>query len=143
DVPAGLALAVQKMMAKRPADRFQSAEEAAEALLPFVSSSSAALPDVRKSVSWQRGQLRLSAAPPAGRLVRRYLIGLAVAALMAVSALAGAWLLKGDAPEGTAPGQVSGGETKRPPKPKVETIPNGLTVAKDGTGQLDTIQAAL
>src|SRR5262245_28002133 len=36
DVPVGLALAVRRMMAKRPADRFQTMAEVAEALGPYV-----------------------------------------------------------------------------------------------------------
>ena len=41
DMPAGLALMVGRMMAKRPADRFQSMAEVAEALMPHVAGSSA------------------------------------------------------------------------------------------------------
>ena len=52
EAPGGLALAVQKMMAKRPADRFQSAAELAEALAPFVAASSASFQAVRHTSSW-------------------------------------------------------------------------------------------
>src|SRR5262249_29472714 len=36
DIPPGLAAVVQKMMAKRPADRYQTPAEAAAALAPFA-----------------------------------------------------------------------------------------------------------
>ena len=36
DLPAGLAIVIGKMMAKRPEDRFQSATELADALAPFT-----------------------------------------------------------------------------------------------------------
>jgi serine/threonine-protein kinase len=141
DVPAGLAVVAQKMMAKRPADRFQTAGEAAEALLPFVSGLSASLPDIRHTVSWQSGRLVMSTATRSGRR-RRALAALAIFALLAMAA--GAWLfLSGDGSDGSAPAGTAGGGENSPPKSKMVTFPDGLTVAKDGTGQYRTIQEAL
>jgi nitrous oxidase accessory protein NosD len=169
EAPAGLALVVEKMMAKRPADRFQTAAEAAEALLPYVASSSASLPDLRTTVTFHRGQLTMKAVSPGARRVRRVLLGLSVATLGALSALGVAWLLdragppagtgpvalapeakgKGAAPtekgdkEAGPPAKAPNGGKVEPAKPTVETIPNGLTVARDGTGQFKTIGEAL
>lgn len=53
DVPAGLVAAVQKMMAKRPEHRYQSAREVAEALAPFVASSSVVRNRVEATASWR------------------------------------------------------------------------------------------
>jgi hypothetical protein len=152
DVPAGLGLVVQKMMAKRPADRFRTAGEAAEALLPYVASSSAALPNLRTTINWRRGQLTMTAGA-APRRARRALLGVAVAALIALSALGAAWLLERGEPSaggpeakenGPAPRPRDGkGKVEPPARPKVVTIANGLTVAKDGTGQYTTIGEAL
>jgi hypothetical protein len=151
DVPAGLGLVVQKMMAKRPADRFRTAGEAAEALLPYVASSSAALPNLRTTINWRRGQLTMTAGA-APRRARRALFGAAVVALVALSALGAAWLLERGEPaggpetKGNGPAQGSrdgGGKVEPPARPKVLTIANGLTVARDGTGQYTTINAAL
>lgn len=59
NVPAGLAQAVYKMMAKKPADRFQSAKECAEALTPYVAASSASLPNISGTVEWEGSQLTI------------------------------------------------------------------------------------
>ncbi len=57
DVPGGLALIVQKMLAKRPADRFQTGAEVAEALAPFVAGSSASFLSIRATSEWEGGRL--------------------------------------------------------------------------------------
>ena len=44
---------------------------------------------------------------------------------------------------GTFAFSTARGKGNRPPKPQIVTIENGLTVAQDGTGQYETIQAAL
>lgn len=49
DVPQALADVLEKMMAKDPADRFQSAAELAEALAPFAGSQKATRPRVGES----------------------------------------------------------------------------------------------
>jgi serine/threonine protein kinase len=67
DMPAGLALAVRRMMAKRPADRFQSMAEVAEALAPYVATSSPSFPHIRTSATWDGS--RLAPAPRRRRAV--------------------------------------------------------------------------
>src|SRR5262249_785746 len=52
ELPAGLALVVAKMMAKHPAQRFQSAGEVAEALLPFVAGGSLSMVRLRQTGRW-------------------------------------------------------------------------------------------
>ncbi|MBW3598056.1 MAG: serine/threonine protein kinase, partial [Planctomycetes bacterium] len=67
DVPSELAQVIAKMMAKAPADRYQTPSEAAEALAPFTRTASVVV----------------TAAPEpadAGRSQRRWLIGAAAAA---------------------------------------------------------------
>jgi hypothetical protein len=56
-----LLFVVLRMMAKRPADRFQTAGQVAEALAPYLAVSSRALPQLRAASAWQGGQLTLSA----------------------------------------------------------------------------------
>jgi serine/threonine protein kinase len=68
DVPAGLALAVRRMMAKRPADRFPTMAEAAEALAPYVAGSSAAFRQIRNSAIWDGSRLATVTARPRRRL---------------------------------------------------------------------------
>src|SRR5262249_17668691 len=57
EMPGGLALVVQKMMAKRPEDRFQSMAEAAEALAPYVAGSSPSFQEMRTTTRWDGSQL--------------------------------------------------------------------------------------
>jgi serine/threonine protein kinase/nitrous oxidase accessory protein NosD len=136
EAPAGLVFVVQRMMAKRPADRFQTAGEVAEALTPYLAASSRSLPQIQATTSWHGSQLTLKA--PQRRLqVARWAGGIAGAAvLVALSLYAGSWLPR-----------LAGTNTKSgpgaPASPKVVTIPNGLTVAKDGTVQFTTINNAL
>src|SRR5262245_11512083 len=61
EAPLGLALTVRKMMAKRPADRFQSAREVAAALAPYVAGSSPLQEQIRTTNDWQGGQLTMKA----------------------------------------------------------------------------------
>jgi serine/threonine protein kinase len=88
DVPAGLSLAVQRMMAKRPADRFQSAREVAEAVFPHVAGSSHAILHIKATASWHGSQLGLSVVPIRVRRRRQLIVGSAVtASALAVVAL--------------------------------------------------------
>ena len=59
EVPGGLAFVVSKMMAKHPADRFQSAAEAAEALAPYVAGASHSMIMLRQTMGFHAGQLTM------------------------------------------------------------------------------------
>jgi hypothetical protein len=74
DVPAGLATTVSRMMAKRPADRFQSARELAGAIAPYVAGSSHAMPRMMATASWHGSQLGRS-VEPIGRRRRQFVVG--------------------------------------------------------------------
>jgi hypothetical protein len=157
DVPAGLALAVRRMMAKRPADRFGSMAEVAEALTPYVAGSSAAFPQIRNSATWHGSRLATVRAIPGRR--RRLALALAGAAA-AVLLLAGVvglvgflagWLRPGVAqvaqlpdiqPEG-APKAGTPGDGPNPPTTADD--PDVLTVSQkpEGRGKYRTIAAAL
>ena len=52
EVPAGLAIATLKMMAKHPDERFQTVGEVASALAPFVAGSSQSVIRLRASGEW-------------------------------------------------------------------------------------------
>src|SRR5262249_33908306 len=73
DIPGGLALVVQRMMAKRPEDRFQTAQEVVEALAPHVASSSGSFQSLKNTASWHAGQLTLTDHRPKRR--RRWVVG--------------------------------------------------------------------
>jgi serine/threonine protein kinase len=60
DLPVGLSLAVQRAMAKRPADRFQSMAEFAEALAPYVAGSSLPGGEILRSSTWDGSRLSTS-----------------------------------------------------------------------------------
>jgi hypothetical protein len=156
DAPAGLVLAVQKMMAKRPADRFQSAAEVAEALTPHVAGSSMSFAHIRNTTTWHRSQLTLREMPRR-RALRWTLAGLTVAALVGVGFVLASLLRPaatpppdpdartardGDGPAKDAPAKDKKEEDK--PKPDEEPDdPNVLTVAQKGKAKYRTIGAAL
>jgi serine/threonine protein kinase len=52
DVPGGVVLALERMMAKRPADRFPTMRDVADALMPFVSASPVSFDDLRTTWTW-------------------------------------------------------------------------------------------
>jgi len=155
EVPAGLALTVRRMMAKRPADRFQTMAEVAEALMPHVAGSSSAFPQIRKTATWDGSRLATMPAMPRRR-APWLVAGLAAALLLAaigVAGLATDWFRRGDALVAQAtdmtttanePGDT--GPTKPHPDPKNEEPldPNVLTVAqKPGAARFQTIGAAI
>src|SRR5204863_360464 len=109
EAPAGLALVVEKMMAKLPADRFQTAAEVAEALLPYVASSSASLPHLRTTVTFQRGQLTMRGLKPPPRWLKRLLVG-AAAAVLVLRACAGLLLDHLEVDAGPEQVQMNGSE---------------------------------
>jgi hypothetical protein len=147
EVPAGLALVVAKMMAKHPSDRFQSAAEAAEALAPYVAGASHSMIKVRQTMRFHAGQLTMRTRNRAKRLLAWG--GAAVVAACMVGLLILAWPrifplsaveAKNDPLVNATTLSVAAPER---PKATVLTIENGLTVAKDGTGQYTTIGEAL
>ncbi len=85
DVPGGLALAVQRMMAKRPADRFQNMGDVAEAPAPYVAGSSASFQQLRNTSTWDGSRLATTLAPPRRRMRTAWVIaGVAALLLLAV-----------------------------------------------------------
>ncbi len=171
EISAGLTMIVSRMMAKRPADRFQSMRAVAEALAPYVSASSPSLPSIKQTVSFLGDQMVTGRRP---RKRQPFMIGAAITIGALVIALLALLLPRlwntgetqddgnlaakngsqqGDnktptgngkkPPEDGAKNKPDGGKDKTPEPPKVVTIPNGLTVAQDGTGQFKTIKEAL
>ncbi|MBC7855884.1 MAG: protein kinase [Pirellulaceae bacterium] len=143
EVPAGLAIAVAKMMAKLPQERFQTAGEVALALAPFVAGSSQSVVRLKATGQWQQ----LSAARQAAG--KRPLI-LAVSAATIITAMICAllaWPFMFPPANGgisaELPQENGNPEAGKKAPPKIVTIENGLTVAKDGTGQYATITEAL
>jgi nitrous oxidase accessory protein NosD len=170
EAPAGLALVVRRMMAKRPQDRFQTARETAEALAPYMAGSSVVFQNLKNTVSWHGGQLTMKEFPGRSRKRQWVIGGAAVAALLAVGLLAWlVWFDQDEAPSapGTAVTQGDRGKDKeraaRPAKDKkrahprkakgprkgpgagVPDDPNVLTVSKSrkGGGKFRSIRAAL
>jgi serine/threonine-protein kinase len=143
DVPVGLALVVRRMMAKRPQDRFQSAREVAEALLPHVAGSARSVVQFRKGAVWEGGQLALQPRRGRLRLLRWATAGAAAGVVAALALLIGPQLFPRQTAPTPPPDAGQGAAKAGPPKSRVLTIPNGLTVAQDGTGQYRTIGEAL
>jgi hypothetical protein len=147
EVPAGLAFVVSKMMAKHPADRFQTAVEVAEALAPYIAGASHSATLLRQTMRFHAGQLTMWAPNRRKRLLAWG--GAAIVAACFVALLILAWPrifpLGAHEPKNDSQAQTTepGTPASEPPKPKVVTIENGLTVAKDGTGQYTTIGEAL
>jgi serine/threonine protein kinase len=147
DVPVGLAFVVSKMMAKHPTDRFQTAEAVAEALAPHIAGASQSAIVLRQTMRFHAGQLTMRRPSRRKRLLAR--AGAAIAAACLAGLLILVWpsiFRRGSqAPQNNS--QVQGTESAAnasgPAKPEVLTIENGLTVAKDGSGQFVTIGEAL
>jgi hypothetical protein len=167
EVPGGLALAVQRMMAKRPADRFQSMAEVAEALAPYVAGSSASFRQIRNASTWTGAQLATMPAIPRRRARVAWLVaGLAAVLVLAAVGVVGwtaGWFRSHEPvvaqsetpptnnetgtdkrPAETAPAMSEGGSKKEEPKKEEPRDPNVLTVAqKEGAAQYQTIFDAL
>ncbi len=166
-VPAGLSQVVLKMMAKRPADRFASAGQCAEALLPFVAASSHSLPNLKATTTWHGGQLHVvTEAARRRRLLNLIGIGavLLVASTMLNVAVSRFWdrppaeVLsaagngtspsaqgKGEGEAATAPQQPEANSGNSDPTPVATVDPWLLTVTQDASdgGQYRTIREAL
>ena len=170
EAPAGLGFVVEQMMAKRKADRYQSMREVAEALAPYVAGSSPSLPSVEATVQYLDDKVTRRRR---GWMKRVGMGVIAALLLVAVgfglsSLFSGApeedRRVEGPPPEKKQPPEKGkpketpppkgempkpekppedDGKPKPPPEPVVVTIPNGLTVSKDGTGQFETIKEAL
>jgi hypothetical protein len=149
DVPAGVALTVRKMMAKRPAERFQTMGEVAEALMPHVAGSSAAFPQIRNSATWDGSRLVTMMGMPRRRIKRWPLVG-AVAMLALVMLGVVGWARGWFGPAGSRVADKVETELTAFPDPKEELKneqprdPNVLTVAqKPGAADFQTIGDAL
>jgi len=146
-VPVGLAFVVSKMMAKHPADRFQTAAEVAEALAPYIAGASHSAIVLRQTMCFHAGQLTMRGLSRRKRLLAW--AGAAVTAACFAGLLILAWpsiFGRGSrAPQNDSrvQGTQLAADASEPAKPEVLTIENGLTVAKNGTGQYSTIGAAL
>ena len=66
DAPPGLAMVVSKMMAKTPAERYQTPDEAAEALLPFTETAPPASPTDNPPLKRRRREKRVRVAVALG-----------------------------------------------------------------------------
>jgi serine/threonine-protein kinase len=147
EVPVGLAFVVSKMMAKRPEDRFQTAGEVAEALAPYIAGASHSAIVLRQTMRFHAGQLTMRGPSRGKRLLAWAVAAVAAACFVGVLILAWPRIFRpgAQAPRNDSQAQNTGPDTKapEPTKPEVITIENGLTVAKDGTGQYSTIGAAL
>jgi hypothetical protein len=158
EVPGGLALAVARMMAKRPQARFGSMAEVAEALAPYVAAASPSFQELRATSAWDGSQLT-TAFRGAGR--RRRHFALVAGALLALAAVVGVgWLgarsrwfggpnevtTAGAGGEGEDEGPKPPTEPRPPKKPAVVADdPNVLTVSqkKEGGGKYRSIAEAL
>jgi serine/threonine protein kinase len=161
DMPTGLALVVRRMMAKRAADRFQCASEAADALSPYVASASTAAQRFKNTAIWQRGQLTLPEFAIRRRPYLPWVIA-GVTTVVAVIFLILAWpslLPRNDNQSVVGQGPVHNEDDKENNKsqdgqvarasadegPKAEQDLNVLTVSQDKKtgGQFRTISEAL
>jgi serine/threonine protein kinase len=88
DVPGGLALVVARMMAKRPADRFQTARDVADALAPYVAGASASFTRIKQTTTWDRSQLTMRDFKVRRRLLPWAVAGAAIAAMIALTIFA-------------------------------------------------------
>ncbi len=159
EAPLGLALAVRKMMAKKPRDRFQSAREAADALAPFVAGGASTVSVFARTAVWDGSRLGTSVRRPASRVataVVGLLAGVVLAVLAGGLAVRAGWVKVGGQPEVAerpepppAPQPVPAPVLEEAPPPRVSlgeaADPNVLTVSQkaEGGGTYRTIGAAL
>jgi hypothetical protein len=146
DAPVGLALAARRMMAKRPADRFQSMLEVSEALTPHVAGSSLAVPHIQATSSWQGSQLSFQINRPASRPRRWVRPAIVSGVLAGLLLILGAVFLPNPwrTEELDVPNVLGGNEAAKTDQ-ALSVDPNVLTVSKDAKdgGQFQSIGAAL
>jgi hypothetical protein len=132
--PAGLVQVVRRMMAKRPADRFQTAGELADALAIYVGDSAPERPRLKTTAANPCG-LTASALPKRmPRAMRLAVATAAAAAGLVLIALITFWgTTREKQPGGGGPSGVL----------LVPSDPNVLSVAQDGTGQFRTLGEAV
>jgi hypothetical protein len=107
-VPAGLAAVLDRMLAKGPADRFQSPAEVAEALRPFTTGADlagllgtgAAIPSAGVPTPapglWETSQERTGPGRPVPVTLPRYALAIAIGAFTLLLASALLWLTPGE-----------------------------------------------
>jgi serine/threonine protein kinase len=110
EAPGGLVVVIGRMMAKRPADRFQTAREVADALAPYVAGSSASFARIKSTTTWDRSQLTMREFKPRRRTLPWAVAGIAVAAMIVFATLAWPRLFPrpGPLPEGGDDSQAKG-----------------------------------
>jgi hypothetical protein len=101
DAPAGLGLVVRRMLAKRPADRYATAQAVADALAPFVAHSSVSFSRLKTTAAWSRGEL----TTPVFRLRRAVLPWAAAGGLAAALAVVLALFFSGAFRPAPPPGE--------------------------------------
>src|SRR5262249_20666636 len=132
EMPTGLAIVVSKMMAKHPAERFQTAAEVAESLAPYVAGTSHSSMMLRHTMRFHAGQLTVRTRSRRNRLLAWG--GGAVVAACFIPLLILAWPrifplrthgVKNDSQAQSPAPDAAPPET---PNPVFVTIENGLTV---------------
>jgi serine/threonine protein kinase len=141
-VPAGLALVVGRMMAKRPGGRFPSMREVTEALAPSVAGDSESVPRLRETTSWDGGRL---AAAGRRRRGRRLALGALAASLIHLAPAPIQRARRPDADPAPSTSSARDGAPAKPLPPWANTPdePGVLTVAADGLAKHRTIREAL
>ena len=159
DVPGGLAFVAAKMMAKHPTERFQTAQAAADALVPYVAGGSYSMIRLRQTGLWHGAQPTMRQRWRGRRAATWLGGGAAAAILLALLVVFVPGFFnppESDNPGGNPPNgkpveppqpQIPAEKPKKEPvapaEPQIETIENGWTVAQDGRGQCKTIGEAL
>jgi serine/threonine protein kinase len=142
DATAGLSLVVARMMAKKPDDRFQTAQEVADALAPYVPVCSASSWTLRSTATWYRGQLTVGEFH-LPRRPRRVLAAVGLPAVLSLAVVAGFLLHHFTAPSPQTGPLSQNNSNQRSPTPGDD--PNVLTVSQDAAdgGRYRTITQAL
>lgn len=157
DVPTGLAITIGRMMAKHPADRFQTAREVAEALAPYVAGSSHISQQVRATATWTGSQLGLSVVPVHVQRRRRARLAALLGVGASLIAMASFWAgnvsrtatddirqrERTTASSGNMDSGVDAEGAMESTSTVVDPEPDVLTVAQDGSAEFPTLNRAL